>query len=380
MKIVQVQTQAEAGGAQRISDMVGEGLRARGHQIRTVFMYRKTDVYDRDPHADFILTEPPRGLPGQLRAAVGLARYLRAERPDAVISFQHYGNVFGTIGARLAGTSMIIANQSGAPQTRGVRGILTTIDKLMGTLGLYHANVVNSRWTETQFKTFPEAYRRRTSRIDHGVPAPSHRMEKTAARVALGLPQDVWLAVSSGRMAPSKNQTALVGTLARLPGIHLAIAGTGPEWDAIVALAESHGVKDRLHLVGEVPPNRIFEFLATGDAYAFASTTETFGLAAVEAAISGLPVVTSNLPVMQEVLTTEDGEPAALFVEASTDGMVKGLAEIIAKPELAVSLAAAGQRLKEQYSPARMCAGYEALLSPQSFSHGRNPIDHFQSA
>ena len=380
MKIVQVQTQAEAGGAQRISDMVGEGLRARGHQVRTVFMYRKTDVYDRDPYADFILAEPPQGLLGQMKAAIGLARYLRAARPDAVITFQHYGNIFGTIGARLAGAKQIIANQSGAPQNKGTRGILTQIDKLMGTLGCYHSNVVNSGWTRAQFDTFPQAYQRRTSRIDHGVPAPSHGIDKAVARAAFGLPQTAWLAVSSGRMAPSKNQIALVGALVHLPEIHLAIAGTGPEWDAITAFAESRGVRDRLHLVGEVSPARIFEFLAAGDAYAFASTTETFGLAAVEAAISGLPVVTSNLPVMREVLTTEDGEPAALFVDATAVAIAKGLAELITKPELAARLAAAGQRLKEQYSPARMCAGYEALLSPQSFPHGCNPVDNFQSA
>ena len=35
MKIIQVQTQAEAAGAQRISTMVGEGLRARGHEVHT---------------------------------------------------------------------------------------------------------------------------------------------------------------------------------------------------------------------------------------------------------------------------------------------------------------------------------------------------------
>ncbi|TIT28300.1 MAG: glycosyltransferase, partial [Mesorhizobium sp.] len=87
MRIIQVQTQAEAAGAQRISDMVGEGLRARGHDVRTVFMYRKTDAFDGDPHADFVLAEPPKGLPGQVRAAIGLAAYLRAARPDAVISY-----------------------------------------------------------------------------------------------------------------------------------------------------------------------------------------------------------------------------------------------------------------------------------------------------
>lgn len=362
MKIVQVQTQAEAAGSQRISDMVGEGLRARGHEVRTVFMYRKTDVYDRDPYADFILAEPPRGLPGQARAAVGLAGYLRRTRPDAVITFQHYGNIFGTIGARLAGVRPIVANQSGAPQTKGVRGLLTQIDKLMGTLGLYHANVVNSAWTKAQFDRYPQAYRKRILRVDHGVAAPLEEFDKVAARTAFGLPPQAWLAVSSGRLSPSKNQIALVGALAHLPNIHLAIAGTGPEWDTLVAFARSQNVVDRLHMVGEVPPARIFEFLAAGDAYAFSSTTETFGLAAVEAAISGLPVVSSNLTVLQEVLTTEDGAPAALFVEADARGMAEGLANIIAKPELGARLAAAGRRLKEQYSPARMCAAYEALL------------------
>ena len=380
MKIVQVQTQAEAGGAQRISDMIGEGLRARGHEVRTVFMYRKTDVYDRDPYADFILTGPPRGLPGQMRAAIGLAGYLRKARPDAVITFQHYGNIFGTIGARLAGANFIIANQSGAPQTSGVRGILTQIDKLMGALGVYHANVVNSRWTEAQFDTFPKAYRRRTARIDHGVSAPSTAFDKRAARAAFGLPREAWLAVSSGRMAPSKNQIALVGALVHLPDIHIAIAGTGPEQESIVAFAKDNDVADRLHLVGEVPPSRIFEFLAAGDAYAFSSLTETFGLAAVEAAISGLPVVTSKLDVLREVLTTDDGQAAALFVEADAKGMAEGLTKLIAMPEFAARLAAAGRQLKEQYSPARMCAGYEALLLSRSLPHGCNPVDNLQSA
>ena len=277
MKIIQVQTQAEAAGAQRISDMVGEGLRARGHDVRTVFMYRKTDAFDGDPYADFILAERPGRLPGQVRAAIGLAAYLRAARPDAVISYQHYGNIFGTIGARLAGVRHIVANQSGAPQTKGVMGLLSQIDKLMGMSGLYQANVVNSAWTEAQFDHYPRSYRRRIRRIDHGVPAPQGDFDKVAARAAFGLPRDAWLAVSSGRLTQMKNQIALVGALAHLPDIHVALAGVGPERDALVDFAGSRGIADRLHVVGEVPTARIFEFLAAGDAYAFPSTTETFG-------------------------------------------------------------------------------------------------------
>ena len=68
MKIIQVQTQAEAAGAQRVSDMVGDGLRIHGHEVRTVFMWRKTGVYDDDPHVDFVLAGPPEGLLDLVRA------------------------------------------------------------------------------------------------------------------------------------------------------------------------------------------------------------------------------------------------------------------------------------------------------------------------
>lgn len=363
MKIIQVQTQAEAAGAQRISDMVGEGLRARGHEVRTVFMYRKTPVYDQDPYADFILRQPPRGIAGQLRAASGLIAYLRRARPDAVISYQHYGNVFGTIGGWLAGARYMVANQSGAPQRKGMPGIASLIDKWMGSLGLYHANVVNSAWTEAQFADYPASYRRRIRRIDHGVAGPRQIYEKKAARAAFNLPPDAWLAVSTGRLSPQKNHIALVGALPRLAGLHVAIAGAGPEHDRLMAFARKHKVADRLHFVGEVEPARIFEFLAAGDVFVFPSTNETFGLSAAEAAIAGLPVVANGLPVLREVLATSHGEPAALFVEGGdATGFAQALADIVDNPELAHRLADSGKQLAERYSPASMCFAYEKLL------------------
>jgi glycosyltransferase involved in cell wall biosynthesis len=106
------------------------------------------------------------------------------------------------------------------------------------------------------------------------------------------------------------------------------------------------------------------DFLKTGDVFVFPSTTETFGLSVVEAAMAGLPIIASDLAVLREVLSTQDGGRAALFA-ASNDaaGIAKALAEMAADPGLAERLASAGARLAEKYSPAVMCAGYEALLA-----------------
>lgn len=358
MKIVQVQTQAEAAGAQRVSDMVGDGLRASGHDVRTVFMYRKTEAYDGDPHADFILTERPRGPVDLLRAIVGLIGYMRRVRPDAVISYQHYGNIFGTLAGRLAGARQLIANQSGAPGKRGAMRAAAIVDRLMGQLGAYTHSVVNSAWTEAQFRDYPRSYRQRLRRIDHGVLLPDGPHSRQDARAEFDLPDNAYILVSTGRLTPDKNHAPLVAALELLPEVHLAVAGAGPEEPALMALATRIGVADRLHLVGEVRPARIFDFLASGDLYVFPSRNETFGLAVAEAAMVGLPVVANGIPVLREVL----GE-AALFVEASQPAqLAEAVRQVMSQPDLASRLAAKGRALSGRYAPATMCRRYEELL------------------
>jgi D-inositol-3-phosphate glycosyltransferase len=364
LKIIQVQTQAEAAGAQRISDMLGDGLRQRGHDVRTVFMYRKTDVYDRDPYADFVLPNRPNGLGGQLKASFGLFAYLRASRPDAVISFQHYGNIFGTIGGRLAGARYLIANQSGAPMRGGALGLTSWIDKQMGRLGLFQVSIVNSAWTEAQFENYPIAYRRRIRRIDHGVIGHRGATDKRAARDAFGLPRDQFLIVTTGRQTRQKNQIVLIKALTHIPNAHLALAGIGPEREALVAAGEANGVSGRLHFVGEIAPGRVPEFLAAGDVFAFPSLFETFGLSVAEAAIAGLPVVAGDIPVLREVLTANNGETSALFVDADDDqGFAAAIIRLRSEPQLAERLSQAGRDLADRYSPAVMSAAYEALLA-----------------
>ena len=357
MKIVQVQTQAEAAGAQHVSDMLGAGLRASGHDVRTVFMYRKTDAYDADPHADFVLGRRPLGPFDLLRAIFGLQTYMRRARPDAVISFQHYGNIFGTIAGRLAGARHLIANQSAAPGKFG-GPLIKLADRLLGQLGLYQYSVVNSGWTAEQFANYPAAYRKRIKRIDHGVEAGAPTLDRQAARAAFGLPDNAYLIVSTGRLTVEKNQRALIEALNDLPGVHLALAGVGPEHDALVGHAAGLGVTDRVHFLGELPRNAIADFLVAGDVFAFASRTETFGLSVAEAALAGLPVVANDLPVLREVL----GD-AAIYADADAPGqMAAAISELISNPARATSLATQGRALGSKYAPDTMRRAYEALL------------------
>jgi len=184
------------------------------------------------------------------------------------------------------------------------------------------------------------------------------------ARAAFGLPRDATLVISAGRLTALKNQMILVDVLAQLPKVQLAIAGAGPEREAILARAEALGVADRLHMVGEVSPSQMFEFLATGDVFAYPSTLETFGLAVAEAAVAGLPIVSSDLPVLREVLASDGGEPAALFMPPrDAASFAAAIAQVLADAPLRRRLQTAGRRLAARYAPAKMCIAYERLLA-----------------
>jgi D-inositol-3-phosphate glycosyltransferase len=363
MKIIQVQTQAEAAGAQRVSDMVGAGLRDSGHEVRTVFMYRKTNAYDDDPHVDFVRDNPPEGFIDQVRAAYGLVRYVMQQKPDAVITYQYWGNLFGTIGGRLARAKKIIINQSGRPLTKGLLGLVCRFEEQMGVWGWFDYSVVNSDWTLKQFDDYPEEYRQRIRLIEHGVAGPEKKYDQVEARHNFRLPQNVRLIVTTGRQTEDKNQGVLLAALPFLSGVHLAIAGVGPLHDELLAEAVRLGVRGRLHMVGEVAPRRIYEFLATGDLFGFASLDETFGLSVVEAAIAGLPVVSYDLPVLREVLKDSAERQAALFVSPAEGGVfAQAIKRVLADKELREKLTKAGRGLANKYHPLTMCMAYEELL------------------
>jgi glycosyltransferase involved in cell wall biosynthesis len=363
IKVLQVQTQAEAAGAQRVSDLVAEGLRAQGHAVRTAFMYRKTAAYDNDPHAIFISKIERMSFFGRVKIALRLIRLVNSEKPAALITYQHYGNIVGGLAGWLSSTSVIIANQSGNPGKRGVRRLLTWLDKVFGILGIYDFVVVNSATTESAYRKLSLRYAKRLVRIDHGISMHSAQPDKQSARERFGLPPTATLLVTTGRLAVGKNQDVLIKALHLLPEIHLALAGAGPDRGELEHLADRLNVRSRVHFVGELSANEIPSFLKAGDIFVFASTDETFGMSVVEAAVIGLPVVTSDLPVLREVLTSDDGKPAGLFfVPGDHRDLAEAIRTVSDNPATSQKLTHVGRSLAHRYSSARMVAHYEELI------------------
>lgn len=125
-------------------------------------------------------------------------------------------------------------------------------------------------------------------------------------REALGIPCDVPLLLSVGRLAPEKNPDLLLrafGLVAAAdPRAWLLLVGGGDEAGRLRRLAAGVGVGDRVRFVGEVPHEAVGRYYAAADLFLFASTSEAQGLVVLEAMARGRPVVAVASPTIAEVV------------------------------------------------------------------------------
>jgi glycosyltransferase involved in cell wall biosynthesis len=233
---------------------------------------------------------------------------------------------------------------------------------VFGLTGIFDRVVVNSKAVADEYDSHPRRYRERLSRIDHGFEPKRSTVTAAEGRARLSLPLGATLLGSVARLHETKNLSAAVALLAQRPDWHLALCGQGPEREKLEALAQSLKVASRFHFTGELSPEGVAQFLRSIDVFVFPTLAETFGLAAVEAAQAGVPVVANDLDVLREVLQTDEG-PCALFVDASdTAAFADAVDRALHERDLRAELIARSRGLEARYSLDTMTDRYAALI------------------
>lgn len=164
-----------------------------------------------------------------------------------------------------------------------------------------------------------------------------------------------------GGIEPRKGSIDLLHAMAALrkfePEIKLVIAGGETLFDYRDYRTEWEQTAEELNLspvvLGPVPHQTLPPLMAAASAFAFPSIYEGFGLAALEALAAGIPLVTSDLPVMREVFGG-----AARFAATPMDFAVE-LSRALREPD--PTRRAAGQELVERYTWAAAADAHLAL-------------------
>ncbi len=131
---------------------------------------------------------------------------------------------------------------------------------------------------------------------------------------------------------PVKRVTDVIEVFARVARVmnaRLIMIGDGPDQSKAMHLAHELGIAERVKFIGVV--DQVAPFLKAADLLLLPSETESFGLVALEAMASGVPVIASNVGGLPEVV--KHGETGYLAPVGDVDKMAEYAIQLLSDCE-----------------------------------------------
>ncbi len=288
------------------------GARARGHEVVGVCADGPLLA---DVRAEGLRVVPvpmarSLSLPAQWRAFRALLRLIRAERPDLVHAHMPISGFLARVAARLSGVPHVaytchgfLFNQAGPRRRR------------LASLAM---EWIGGRLTHTYMTVSAEeaATARRLHIHRRAVPVGNGRdpalfrpdpHARARVRAALGCAPDTVVVAIVSRLVRHKGYPELVAAMREVPGAELWVAGerlASDRGEDLAPLFDSSGLGGRLRLLGYRADTAAV--LAAADVFALPSHFEGLPMSVIEAMLTGLPVVGTDIAGMREQVVAEE--------------------------------------------------------------------------
>jgi len=143
----------------------------------------------------------------------------------------------------------------------------------------------------------------------------------------------------------------------RMPAV-LVMVGDGPERVDAETEARELNLQDKVFFLGKI--ENVAPLLAGADLFLLPSSSESFGLSALEALASGVPVIGTNTGGIPEVV--RDGETGVLCAVGDVDGMAAAAVGILSDRNRWHAMSTLGASdARERFSLDAVVAEYEAF-------------------
>lgn len=284
------------GGAERVMVTLANGFAARGHRVDLVLaMAEGPYLSEVDARVRLIDLDRRRVLSSLLP----LVRYMRRERPDAMLSAMKHANIIAILARKLARVKMrLVVSERSAPSGNLSGGGMAPVLRLL-MRQLYpraDAVVCVSRGVENELKQMFGLPAEKLRTIYNPLDIDRINQLKTA-------PVDhPWLApdqppviLSVGRLVEAKDYPNLLKAFARLRQhrlCRLIILGEGSERDKLRELAVSLGIAEDVDFPGF--QDNPFAWMAACDLYVMSSAWEGLPGTLQQAMACGAKVVSTD--------------------------------------------------------------------------------------
>ena len=180
-------------------------------------------------------------------------------------------------------------------------------------------------------------------------------------RRSLGLKGKVIL-LTVARLVPRKGHDQVLKTLSQVvpthPNIHYLIVGQGPDEERLCRIARELDLESNVTFAEYVPEEALNDYYDLADIYIMPSrqegeVVEGFGLAFIEAAARGLPVIGGHHGGVPEAIV--DGETGYLVDPLDSNEIARRIVELLENPTQRQKLGEQGRkRVSEQFTAHEM--------------------------
>lgn len=239
--------------------------------------------------------------PSLYKSLPQVVRYLRQEKPFAMIAADHYANEVAIVAKRIAGVSTRLMVTEHNQLSRTARNA----PHLKGRLAPYFARILYpfadeivavSQGVANDLAKTAHLPRKRIRTIYNPVITPEMLAK---AQEPVEHPWfnnlDVPVILGVGKLEAQKNFPNLIRALARIRRVRparLVILGWGPDRPRLEALIQELGLQNDVDLLGYVP--NPYAYMARSSVFVLSSDWEGFGNVLVEAMALGTPVVSTD--------------------------------------------------------------------------------------
>lgn len=334
MKLAQVMAGSPAGGAELFYERLTIALAAAGEDVLSVIR-REPGRAQRLRDGGVQPVELRFGGPLDLTTGLRLRHLLRDFAPRVVVAWMNRAARFTPAG------DWVLAGRLGGLYDLSY---YRRCDHLVGnTLGIVDY-IRKQGWPAARAHYLPNF----VPDMD-GIP-PAALPSPAGAPVALAL----------GRLHRNKAFDTLIAALPEVPGLHLAIAGEGPERAALESLARDLGVANRVHLLGW--RHDTGALLAASTLLVCPSRHEPLGNVVIEGWSARRPVVAASSAGPVELIAHD--RTGLLVPLDDPRALAAALRDVLSDTARASALAAAGRvRYEADFALAPVVARWRTFLA-----------------
>lgn len=304
----------------------------------------------------FNLEENP-GL--QIKLPLELMRLFRNEKIDIVHTHNYYTSIYGTIGACLARTPVIIHGEHGMV-LREEKARRKIVAKILANFT--DVIICVSEDLRTQLSERTGISKKKIIAIANGIDFSlfEHKRDDLVKGEDIGIDKNDLVIGTVGRLVAVKDYETLIKAFSlvvkAIPNAKLMFAGDGPLAEELGSLVKKLKIEEKVIFLGHHNDvHKLYKFM---NVFVLSSLSEGMSNVILEAMASSVPVVATKVGSNPELI--ENGRNGFLVSVGDKIELARSIIGILSNPAEANKMGQAGfKRVQDSFTIDKMVNGYE---------------------